>query len=138
MRRLLGPKNVLTTSDKDKILGRFNAAVATKILLIGEEMLFAGDRATSDKLKHLITGQTIQVEIKHGDALEIESYHRLLLTSNHHHVFQAASEERRFVTYDVANSKHGDIGYFRNSMLSPTVMTMSPQRPSCRLSTTAT
>ena len=83
MRRLLGAKNVLTTSDKDRILGRFNAAVASKILLIGEEMLFAGDRATADKLKHLITGHTIQIEVKFGEPLEIGSHHRLLLTSNH-------------------------------------------------------
>ena len=112
MRRLLGAKNVLTTSDKDKILGRFNAAVATKILLIGEEMLFAGDRPTSDKLKHLITGHTMQVELKFGNSLEIESYHRLLLTSNHRHVFQAASAERRFITYDVSNRRYGDFDYF--------------------------
>jgi hypothetical protein len=48
-RKLLGPKNVLTTSDKDRILGRFNSSVMNKILLVGEEMLFAGDRATTDK-----------------------------------------------------------------------------------------
>jgi Family of unknown function (DUF5906) len=112
MRRLIGPRNVLTTSEKDRILGRFNASVMNKILIIGEEMIFAGDRATIDKLKHLITGQTLPIEFKFGDALEIESHHRLLLASNHEQVFQAAGEERRFVIYDVSDARRGDADYF--------------------------
>jgi hypothetical protein len=111
-RKLLGPKNVLTVNEKDRMLGRFNSSVMNKILLVGEEMLFAGDRATTDKLKHLITGQTLPVEFKFGDALEIESHHRLLLTSNHEQVFQAAGEERRFVIYDVSDARRGDSDYF--------------------------
>jgi hypothetical protein len=112
LRRIIGPANVLVTPDKDRILGRFNSAIMNKILLVGEEMLFAGDRATMDKLKHLITGQTIPIEFKFGDTLEVPSFHRLILTSNHEQVINAASEERRFVTYDVANNKRGDLKYF--------------------------
>jgi hypothetical protein len=111
-RKIIGPKNVLTVNEKDRMLGRFNSSVMNKILLVGEEMLFAGDRATTDKLKHLITGQTLPVEFKFGDAIEIESYHRLLLTSNHEQVFQAAGEERRFVIYDVSDARRGDADYF--------------------------
>jgi hypothetical protein len=111
-RKLLGHRNVLTVNDKERMLGKFNSSVMNKILLVGEEMLFAGDRATTDKLKHLITGQTLPIEFKFGDALEIESHHRLLLTSNHEQVFQAAGEERRFVIYDVSDARRGDSDYF--------------------------
>jgi hypothetical protein len=111
-RKLLGPKNVLTVNEKDRMLGRFNSSVMNKILLVGEEMLFGGDRPTMDKLKHLITGQTLPIEFKFGDALEIESHHRLLLTSNHEQVIQAAGEERRFVIYDVSDARRGDTDYF--------------------------
>ena len=110
--RILGLRNVLVTSDKDRILGRFNSGLLNKILLVGEEMLFAGDRATTDKLKHLVTGDTFPVEFKFGDVLEAKSCHRLILTSNHEQVIQAASEERRFVTYDVSIVKRGDMSYF--------------------------
>jgi hypothetical protein len=111
-RKLLGPKNVLTVNDRDRLLGKFNSSVMNKILLVGEEMLFAGDRGTTDKLKHLITGQTLPVEFKFGDALEVDSFHRLLLTSNHEQVVRAAGEERRFVIYDVSDAKQGDADYF--------------------------
>jgi phage/plasmid-associated DNA primase len=72
LRTIIGPANTLVTPDKDRILGRFNSAIMNKILLVGEEMLFAGDRATTDKLKHLITGQTIPVEFKFGDTLRYQ------------------------------------------------------------------
>jgi hypothetical protein len=111
-RKLLGPRNVLTVNEKDRLLGRFNSSVMNKILLVGEEMLFAGDHATIDKLKHLITGQTLPIEFKFGDALEIDSHHRLLLTSNHEQVIQAAGEERRFIIYDVSDGRRGDTDYF--------------------------
>jgi Family of unknown function (DUF5906) len=112
IRTIIGPKNVLVVNDKDRLLGRFNSSVMNKILVVGEEMLFARDHATTDKLKHFVTGQTLPVEFKFGDAIEIESRHRLLLTSNHSQVIQAASEERRFVIYDVSDARRGDVDYF--------------------------
>jgi len=110
-RRILGAKNVLTTSDADRILGRF-AAVANKILVVGEEVLFAGNKSQNDKLKHLITGDTIQVEVKFGDPLEIESCHRLMLLSNHEHVLNVGANARRIVMYEVPSTKVGDDKYF--------------------------
>jgi len=101
LRRLLGPRNVLVNADKDRLFGRFNAALGSKILIQAEETFFAGDSRTADALKHLITGQTLEIEQKFGRSFEIESFHRLLMTSNHAQVVQASSEARRFVVYDV-------------------------------------
>jgi hypothetical protein len=100
LRRLLGPRNVLVNADKDRLLGRFNAALGSKILIQAEETFFAGDSRTADALKHLITGQTLEIEQKFGRSFEIESFHRLLITSNHSQVVQASSEARRFVETD--------------------------------------
>ena len=112
LRRLLGPRNVLINSDKDRLLGRFNSALAGKILIQAEETFFAGDARTTDALKHLITGQTLEVELKFGRNFEIESFHRLLVTSNHTQVIQASSEARRFVVCDVSDARRGDTAYF--------------------------
>jgi hypothetical protein len=112
LRRLLGPRNVLVNADKDRLLGRFNAALAGKILIQAEETFFAGDARTSDALKHLITGHTLEVELKFGRSFEIESFHRLLITSNHAQVIQASSEARRFVVCDVTDARRGDATYF--------------------------
>jgi hypothetical protein len=112
LRRLLGPRNVLINADKDRLLGRFNSALAGKILIQAEETFFAGDARTTDALKHLITGQTLEVEMKFGRSFEIDSFHRLLITSNHTQVIQASSEARRFVVCDVSDLRAGDAVYF--------------------------
>ena len=112
LRRLLGPRNVLINADKDRLLGRFNSAMAGKILVQAEELFFAGDARTTDALKHLITGQTLEIEIKFGRSFEIDSFHRLLITSNHAQVIQASSEARRFVVCDVSDARRGDANYF--------------------------
>ncbi|MET4625745.1 hypothetical protein ABIB83_002761 [Bradyrhizobium sp. I1.8.5] len=112
VRRLLGPRNVLVNADKDRLLGRFNSVLASKILIQAEETFFAGDAKTTDALKHLITGQTLEIELKFGRGFEIDSFHRLLITSNHTQVIQASSEARRFVVCDVSDARRGDASYF--------------------------
>ena len=112
LRRLLGAQNVLVNADKDRLLGRFNSALAGKILIQAEESFFAPDSRTADALKHLITGQTLEIELKFGRSFEIGSFHRLLITSNHSQVVQASSEARRFVVCDVFDARRGDAEYF--------------------------
>ena len=113
LRTVLGPRNVLVNADKDRLLGRFNSALASKILIQAEETFFAGDARTTDALKHLITGQTLEIELKFGRSFEIDSFHRLLITSNHTQVVQASSEARRFVVCDVSDARRGELGLFR-------------------------
>ena len=74
LRRLLGPRNVLVNADKDRLLGRFNSALASKILIQAEETFFAGDARTTDALKHLITGHSLEVELKFGRSFEINRF----------------------------------------------------------------
>jgi hypothetical protein len=112
LRRVLGRRNVLINSDKDRLFGQFNSAMAGKILVQAEESFFVGDARTTEALKHLITGQTLQVEIKFGRSFEIDSFHRLLITSNHEQVIQASSEARRFVVCNVSDARRRDDEYF--------------------------
>jgi hypothetical protein len=99
-------------SDKDRILGKFNAALAGKILIQAEESFFAGDSRTSDALKHLITGQIFDIELKFGRTFQIDSFHRLIITSNHSQVIQASSESRRFLVCEASKARRGDAEYF--------------------------
>jgi hypothetical protein len=50
--------------------------------------------------------------MKFGRSFEIESFHRLLVTSNHTQVIQASAEARRFVVCDVSDVRRGDAAYF--------------------------
>ena len=52
--------------DKDRLLGRFNDWLETCVSSSLEEALWAGDHKAADKLKSLVTGDTIQIERKFG------------------------------------------------------------------------
>jgi hypothetical protein len=49
--RVLGARNVVVNADKDRLLGRFNSALAGKILIQAEETFFARRRANCGRSK---------------------------------------------------------------------------------------
>jgi hypothetical protein len=111
--RLMGRQNVLITSDGRKLFERFNWPLADKLLIGAEEAFFSGDRLLNDKLKHLVTGDEIEVEQKFGHQISIKSMHRMVMTTNHANVIDLTSDERRFFVCDVSDKRRGDDAYFR-------------------------
>jgi len=71
-----------------------------------------GDLELNDKLKHLLTGDEIEVEQKHGRRIGMKSMHRMIMTSNHANVIEMTEDERRFFVCDVSDKKRGDHAYF--------------------------
>ena len=63
MLKIFGPHGALV-DDKDRLLGRFNDWVETVCFILAEEILWADDHKTADKLKSFITANTIQIERK--------------------------------------------------------------------------
>ena len=68
MSRIFGP-HARTISDKDRLFDRFNADLETIVFVDADEMLWAGDRGTADRLKSIITSTAI---------LKFESYQAAL------------------------------------------------------------
>jgi Family of unknown function (DUF5906) len=110
--RMIGAANTLTTADGKRLLGQFNWHLADKLLILAEEAFFVGNREQTDQLKHLITGNEIEIEQKYGQRFGMRSFHRLMMNSNHDHVVAATEDERRFVVCRVSDKKKGDYAYF--------------------------
>jgi hypothetical protein len=66
----------------------------------------------TDQLKHLLTGDDIEVEQKFGQRISMKSMHRMIMTSNHEQVISASDDERRFFVCDVSEARRGDDAYF--------------------------
>jgi uncharacterized protein DUF5906 len=66
----------------------------------------------TDKLKHLLTGDRIEVEPKFGHRMSIKSMHRMIMTSNHTDVVEISDDERRFFVCDVSDKRLADYSYF--------------------------
>jgi hypothetical protein len=110
--RLVGSENTLITASGKKLFERFNWHLADKLLIGAEEAFFAGNHEQNDQLKHLITGDEIEVEQKFGQRLSMKSMHRMIITSNHEQVIAASDDERRFFVCDVSDKRQRDDAYF--------------------------
>ena len=110
--RVIGGQNTLITASGKKLFGTFNWHLADKLLIGAEEAFFVGNREVNDQLKHLLTGDEIEVEQKFGQRISMKSMHRVIMTSNHDQVIAASDDERRFFVCDVSDKRRGEDVYF--------------------------
>ena len=101
-----------TISDKDRLFDRFNSDLETAVFVDADEMLWAADRGTADKLKSLITGGTITLEVKHGARWAVPNRLHIIMTTNHDHAVQAGVQDRRFFVLEVSTHKAQDASWF--------------------------
>ena len=103
----------ITIANSKQIVGQFNKHQTGTLLMIAEEATWAGDREATSVLKNLITSDRIMYESKGIDAVELSNYSRIAFISNENWVIPAsASDERRFLVLDVAETRHKDFPYF--------------------------
>ena len=104
----------ITISQPKHLTGSFNAHLHGKILLVAEESFWAGDRQAASALKHLITSDTVMIEQKGKDAIEMSNHTRLIFTSNEKWVapVDADGDSRRYFILRVADHRKNDADYF--------------------------
>lgn len=99
--------------DPRYITGNFNSHMAACLLLQAEEAIWAGDKTAEGRLKGLITSESQMIEAKGIDAIRIQNFIRVLLTSNEDWVVPAGKDERRFFVLDVDPRCAQNHEYFR-------------------------
>ena len=108
---IFGPHGALI-DDKERLLGRFTDWLENVCFVLAEEILWAGDHKAADKLKSLITGDTIQIERKFGSCWQIPNRLKTIATTNHDHAIAAGVRDRRNVVFDVSDDRVGDRAWF--------------------------
>jgi hypothetical protein len=98
--------------DKEQLLGRFNAELETACFILAEEILWAGDSRTADKLKSRITSDIIPIEAKYRGCREVPNRMHMIMTTNHDHAVPAGVKDRRFVVFDVSEEHVQDAAWF--------------------------
>ena len=102
----------LLVDDKERLLGRFIDHLETACFVLAEEILFAGDRKSADKMKSMITGDKLQVERKYGSCRQVQNRMKVVATTNHDHAVVAGTGDRRYAVYDIGNDRAGDREWF--------------------------
>ena len=112
----LGFKPVLkhmytATSERDQLVGKFNKHAEGKLLWLAEESLFSGDRNSMNKLKDLISRDTIMIEPKTKDTYEVPNRVRYIFTSNQIHPLKLEHDDRRFLVLATSDIHKQDTEY---------------------------
>lgn len=101
-----------TVNNVEAITGHFNAFLQNKIVILGDEAMWGGDKVNKDILKNLITGQTLNIEQKFKDSYTARNYCRFFFTTNSDWAAPVERGNRRFLVLDVAETHRNDKKYF--------------------------
>jgi hypothetical protein len=110
--KLFGP-HFMTITNAEHLVGRFNAHLRGKCVLVANEAFYAGNKQHEATLKGLITDVTLPIEQKFVDAETDVNLLHLIVLSNNEWVVPATEKERRFFMLDVSGARIGDLAYFK-------------------------
>ncbi len=94
------------------VTGSFNADLERAFIVFLDEALFAGDRASSDALKSLVTEEVIHINEKYQPSRQIKSYHRFVIATNAEHAKHTDRDDRRDFVLKVSDTRKGDTDYW--------------------------
>ena len=103
MRRIFADM-LLIIDNQNMILGAFNESLVGKLAVVLEEAAFAGDRGAFQKMKNLITGDTVHINAKHKAPITVENFARVFLISNDEHFVHLEPGDRRYTVIEVSDA----------------------------------
>jgi hypothetical protein len=96
------------SSSLDEILGKFNARLCEKLLIVLDEVGYAQGWRYSNQLKSKFSNEKQRNEKKFFDAVEINDYSRHILESNHYNSVKAEIGDRRYCCLEVSPAYNGN------------------------------
>ncbi|MEM5495940.1 primase-helicase family protein [Paraglaciecola mesophila] len=94
-----------------QLTGRFNAIIARRLLIIGDEVDMT-TKAAFDRAKGIISERNISLELKGVDPESIPNLARFIFTGNHDQIISAGTRERRFLVLEPSAHVLDDHNYF--------------------------
>jgi hypothetical protein len=98
-------------SERDMLVGQFTGHLEDKVLVLCDEMTWAGDNTFQERLKSMITAQRVMVHYKGRTPFSRPNTRNFLLTTNHDHAIRLEPGDRRFCVVhvpDIFVHLHGD------------------------------
>lgn len=114
---VLGKQYTFETSKIDTVVGKFNAALENKLLCVLNEASDCSSKeslANQDKLKDIITNQSIVIQKKCIDPYTIADRCNFIAFSNNRYVIKVSEEMRRFAMLEVSDCRMGDHKHFKD------------------------
>lgn len=103
----------MEVANGEHLVGKFNAHLAQLLLLGADEAYWNGDKKAEGVLKNLVTEPKVIIERKGIDSVSMDSFLRIVLTTNNDYAVPASGDERRWFVLDIADTYKGNYAYFK-------------------------
>jgi hypothetical protein len=108
---MLGDHGLMLNSP-EQLIGKFNAHLETRSLVVVNEPSWAGDKDVAAKLKSMVTEPTLTVERKYGGVYSVRNNLHMMFTTNARWAVPAGARARRYFVLDIPKTRVGDHAYF--------------------------
>jgi hypothetical protein len=105
-------QHALHLSSPEHLTGRFNAHLRQCSFLFADEAYGPKDKSAEGTLKRLITEDTLTIEQKGRDPIEVPNLLHVMMASNNEWVVPAGAHERRFMVQRVSDAHRQDPAWF--------------------------
>jgi Family of unknown function (DUF5906) len=105
-------QHALHISSPEHLTGRFNAHLRQCCFLFADEAYGPKDKSAEGTLKRLITEDTLTIEQKGRDPIEVPNLLHVMMASNNEWVIPAGAHERRFMVQRVSEAHRQDPAWF--------------------------
>jgi hypothetical protein len=115
IKHIIGRDYSTSINDMNQLLGNFNAIIEHKLLTVCDEIQnYGGAFKSNDKLKSLITNESIIIERKGFDSQTVEDFNNYVFLTNNDWAVKVETSDRRYVIIEASSERIGDRGYFNN------------------------
>lgn len=106
-------KHAMLADDPELIAGRFTGHLMSLAFAVLDEAVFVGDPRQADRIKSRVTAKTMHYEQKGMDPVPGVNRCAYVMLTNHSHVWQATTDERRAVVIDVGEALRGNLEFWK-------------------------
>lgn len=100
--------------DSDRaLLGHFNAHLHNALVVLADEAVWAGGKQGLGALKRMITEQTLSIERKGVDIINVRNMLHMIIASNEEWVVPSSFDQRRFAVFEMGNDHQNDWRFFQ-------------------------
>jgi hypothetical protein len=115
IKHIIGRDYSTSINDMNQLLGNFNAIVEHKLFTVCDEIQnYGGAYKSNDKLKSLITNESIIIERKGFDSQTVEDFNNYVFLTNNDWPVKVETSDRRYVIIEASSARIGDREYFNN------------------------
>ena len=105
-------RHAMLADDPELIAGRFTWHLMSLSFAVLDEAVFVGDPRQADRVKSRVTAKTMHYEQKGMDPVQGVNRCAYVMLTNHSHVWQATSDERRAVVVEVGETLRGNVDFW--------------------------